>query len=109
MLWKIETIDKDVKKQEMRITSTSISKTVVVIGSSDVRYECGKVQVSLSSYRSISRKKTKERKEVFCFSFYIRYSDYQKCKRLHSLLPTPGPQSPRIHAVYSCLFGLNIN
>lgn len=69
MLWKIETIDKDVKKQEMRITSTSISKTVVIIASSNVRNERDKVQVSLSSSRSISRKNIKERKEVFYFFF----------------------------------------
>lgn len=43
VLWKIETIDKDVKKQQMRITSTSISKTVVIIASSNVRNERGKV------------------------------------------------------------------
>lgn len=94
MLWKIETIDKDVKKQEMRITSTSISKTVVIIASSNVRNERDKVQVSLSSSRSISRKNIKERKEVFYFFFKLGTMIIRNVKDYIPYYPPLSPKAP---------------
>lgn len=48
MVCKIKTIDKDVKKQEMKIAGTDVSEILVATASSgDGRSECGEVPVAL--------------------------------------------------------------
>lgn len=92
VMWKIKTIGKDVKKQGVRITGTSIAV------SDGVRNKCTE-QVDLS-YRSTARRKNKERKDFFVLFCFILKLEPEMSKT--ALLSSHSPcRSPRSHAAHT--------